>query len=1397
MRKKFLSVLLALTMVLTLLPTAVFAATPEASTQSTMNVSVSTENTFWSSTVTGASLITNGKASTGALTWDDSDSQWEATVTVTGQLQYVTSLANYFGAGMKAGYYLPINFKFPSNAIATAQQNTTAGKSKGGAEYSYTATELFGSGADADDNVDLVEYLGTIIKDSVESDGTYDKTKWTYTMTFDYDGGSEVFKPVEYTIDFSGCTLATPPETTKSAMTVSIPAQTAKMWEEKGNDAVPVDKLIASGVAASETKAPTWNADKLAYEATVKVTGEIYYVEGDSSGAEGNNIARYFDTSMKNGNFLPIQFDLPSGVSAVSETTVGKSKGQNEYSYSAADLFGANLKDTGFSLVEYLGSMLAEKKTSYTMSIDMDGDGMAYFPTIYTIDFSEATLDKKAVDVSVTTPENGTVTVYREDGTTLASLSGDASKANAPVVGEKLIVVAVPDEGYSLSALTATYTGSDSSATSFIGTTVSGRDNAYKTGGLEGTAATVINATFTQALGSVNGTNYADESTLVGAINAVSAGTNSAQATATVELFQDLAIATNINPNDYVTVIINANNHNVTSSSQKFTTGTGNKLVIKNPSNGTGITASALITDQGTLVFLENPTGTFTLTDVKDLKIAEATQAASEYTVAVVEKGVPETKSGSWGSSITTYSAIPVGATVIITPTATKLATNTFAKANIKVEDSAQAGTATVAAEDITFSSTSSAYTFVMPATASTVTITPTEITNFTAGAAVVKTNGADETTGGAATVAVSTVTITPAVPASGDTPATPAVTAKIGTITVAPANGYEVAATTDVTAKKASDDTSLTVHAGSYTDVGAANTYWFYFGGDETKGAGDSNVNVTVNFKSKSYAITNAAKKSSTETDPFYARYLKLDDAATFAEELTSAKTGDTVYVFVTKDSGYELDTISVTPTTAGAGAAITATKASSGAYAYSFTMPAYAVTVTASFKQATYPILLAGSNDVTKADGSTVKVSKVAAAAGEVVTITPQPAAGQVLTAITAGYGSSGSFSSNIAVTKVEKLPTTLDAGTAYCVTGESNGTGSDVAIQSITLKMPSSNIGDGVQIKTATFAKQKYALTLPTYGSAKTDGSENYATFATVTGATTEQKKEATYTQDITVDTEITVTAHLATATAGVTLMKVTYTVNGKAVEATTANGGSTYTFKMPASASAVTVTFVDKPFTVTQDTMNYKARNDASSAYGSSSSLTFVAGSASVGSYTYSATAGVSIKAPQTPAMDGYTFDGWEVTGGTTLAGASQTIATVPANGSLVIPADTKGDLTLTPMFTKKATDVTLTALGIEASGLASGSKINVVSGGTLNTGLNGGSSYTTAIQAVPTGAPGHRGWTRRPAYGPRHGKSPRRHRAGQGRRAYTAPRTDRRQSHKSWRQTPAPRENRNS
>ena len=359
-------------------------------------------------------------------------------------------------------------------------------------------------------------------------------------------------------------------------------------------------------------------------------------------------------------------------------------------------------------------------------------------------------------------------------------------------------------------------------------------------------------------------------------------------------------------------------------------------------------------------------------------------------------------------------------------------------------------------------------------------------------------------------------------------------------TLTVAPASGYEL---DELSVKNATSNAAVTVS-------GTGNTRTF------TMPA--SNVTIAATFKAVKYDITiNPSTNGSVSVNP------------------SAYEKGATVTLSIAPAAGYELDKLTVTDTSNNGAVAVSDNK---------FTMPAADVTVTATFKKATYKVTF----DTIK--NGVITTTPANAKVGDTVSLVAKPSDGYELETI-AVKDANGN---NIAI----------------------SGTGNNR-----TFVMPASNV-----IVSATFKTTKYPveITTPVNGSVSVNP-DNYAKGETVslviTPATgyeldkvtvkdadnkdvtvtgnkftmlagkvtvTATFKQSTYKLTVGTATKGKVTANVSTAKMGddITLtlapdtgyeLHVLTVKDAKGTAVSVSGTGNTRTFTMPASDVSITATF----------------------------------------------------------------------------------------------------------------------------------------------------------------------------------------------------------------------------
>ena len=210
--------------------------------------------------------------------------------------------------------------------------------------------------------------------------------KQAITVMVDLDGDKRDYVPTTYTIDVSALTLAEKPAVASTASMCTLGADTA-LYEKTASELVENLALTPNTEDASK----------------IDVSGTLKYVENYTSMGEKAQTHYY----------------LPFAVSGLNENAVvyleskeGFTDTINEKTYKK--ITSENFDDDAKSLL-YIVRAVDNDKKSFTVMVDLDGDGKEYAPTTYTFDLSELALEQ-VYNVTGTADENiSAVKLYQND----------------------------------------------------------------------------------------------------------------------------------------------------------------------------------------------------------------------------------------------------------------------------------------------------------------------------------------------------------------------------------------------------------------------------------------------------------------------------------------------------------------------------------------------------------------------------------------------------------------------------------------------------------------------------------------------------------------------------------------------------------------------------------------------------------------------------------------------------------------------------------------------------------------------------------------------------------------------------------------------------------------------
>ena len=210
--------------------------------------------------------------------------------------------------------------------------------------------------------------------------------KQAITVMVDLDGDKRDYVPTTYTIDVSALTLAEKPAAASTASMCTLGAETA-LYEKTAAE-------LAENLALTPN---TEDASK------IDVSGTLKYVENYPS----------------MGDKAQTHYYLPFAVSGLNENTVvyleskeGFTDTINEKTYKK--ITSANFDDDAKSLL-YIVRAVDNDKKSFTVIVDLDGDGKEYAPTTYTFDLSELALEQVYNVTGIADKNISAVKLYQND----------------------------------------------------------------------------------------------------------------------------------------------------------------------------------------------------------------------------------------------------------------------------------------------------------------------------------------------------------------------------------------------------------------------------------------------------------------------------------------------------------------------------------------------------------------------------------------------------------------------------------------------------------------------------------------------------------------------------------------------------------------------------------------------------------------------------------------------------------------------------------------------------------------------------------------------------------------------------------------------------------------------
>ena len=210
--------------------------------------------------------------------------------------------------------------------------------------------------------------------------------KQAITVMVDLDGDKRDYVPTTYTIDVSALTLAEKPAVASTASMCTLGADTA-LYEKTASE-------LAENLALTPN---TEDASK------IDVSGTLKYVENYTSMGDKAQTHYYLPFAVSGLNENAVVY-LESNVDA--PVTI------NEKTYKK--ITSENFDDDAKSLL-YIVRAVDNDKKSFTVMVDLDGDGKEYAPTTYTFDLSELALEQ-VYNVTGTADENiSAVKLYQND----------------------------------------------------------------------------------------------------------------------------------------------------------------------------------------------------------------------------------------------------------------------------------------------------------------------------------------------------------------------------------------------------------------------------------------------------------------------------------------------------------------------------------------------------------------------------------------------------------------------------------------------------------------------------------------------------------------------------------------------------------------------------------------------------------------------------------------------------------------------------------------------------------------------------------------------------------------------------------------------------------------------
>ena len=301
------------------------------------------------------------------LTADTADT---TKINAAGTLKYVENYPS-MGNNAQTHYYLPAKIGgLNENAVVYLESKEDYTDTIGEKTYKKVTSANF-------DNAEKTElYFVRAI----------DSEKKSFTVIVDLDGDGKEYAPTTYTFDVSALALAEKPAIESTAAMCTLGAETA-LYEKT------VSEL-------AENLALTPNTE---YASKIDVSGTLKYVENYPSMGEKAQTHYY----------------LPFAVSGLNENAVVYFESNVDYTDTIGDktykkVTSANFDDEAKTLLYMVRAIDSEKK-SFTVIVDLDGDGKEYAPTTYTFDLSALDLEQ-VYNVTGTADENiSMVKLYQND----------------------------------------------------------------------------------------------------------------------------------------------------------------------------------------------------------------------------------------------------------------------------------------------------------------------------------------------------------------------------------------------------------------------------------------------------------------------------------------------------------------------------------------------------------------------------------------------------------------------------------------------------------------------------------------------------------------------------------------------------------------------------------------------------------------------------------------------------------------------------------------------------------------------------------------------------------------------------------------------------------------------